>query len=169
MENQNRENDEEREGGGKAATTTKRRGDYRPVVGIAIVSLLVCGLFFPLLITGIAQVVLPYQANGEIVDGPNGQPVGSNVIAQNFTASVFFQPRANVSASGLDPDIPVQDALSQVPHISNATGIPVAALDLLVNSSVDAQGQAVELQYVNVLSLNLMLVSDYPSVYAAYR
>ena len=168
MENEKTRHDD-KEDGEKAPPTPRRGGDYRPVVGIAVVSLLVCGLFFPLLITGIAQVVLPYQANGEIVDGPNGQPVGSNVIAQNFTSAVFFQPRANQSASSLDPDIPVQDALSQVPHISGATGIPAASLEQLVNASVDAQGRAVELQYVNVLSLNLQLVQDYPSVYAQYR
>ena len=98
----------------------KEKADYRPVVGIAIVSLLVCGLFFPLLITGIAQVILPYQANGQIAH-LGGQPVGSNMITQNFTEPFFFHAR-NDSASGLDPDITVQDALSQIPRISNATG-----------------------------------------------
>ena len=151
----------------KRSGDAKRRADYRPVIGIAIVSMLVCGLFFPLLITGIAQVIFPYQANGEIVDGPNGQPVGSNHIAQNFTMPVFFHPR-NDSASGLDPDITVQDALSQIPGISNATGIAPAFLQLLVDQNVDPQGHAVELQYVNVLSLNLELVRDFPAVYSAY-
>jgi potassium-transporting ATPase KdpC subunit len=143
-----------------------KKGDYRPVVGIAIVSLLVCGLFFPLLITGIAQVILPYQANGQIAH-LNGQPVGSNVITQNFTQPVFFHPRNN-SASGLDPDITVQDALSQIPGISNATGIPMATLQQLVNQNIDQQGQAVELQYVNVLSMNLLLVQMFPSTYSEY-
>lgn len=146
----------------------RAKGDYRPVVGVAIISLLVCGLFFPLLITGIAQVAFPYQANGEILKGPNGQPVGSYNSAQNFTLPIFFHPR-NDSASGIDPDITVQDAVSQIPRISNATGIPVANLQLLVNQNIDEQGRLVELQYVNVLSLNLQLVKDYPTVYAAYE
>ena len=141
--------------------------DYRPVLGIALVSLLICGVFFPLLITGIGQLFFPYQANGEVVTGPNGEQVGSNLIAQNFTLPVFFHPR-NDSASGLDPDITVQDALSQAPGISAATGIPLAALQQLVDRNIDQQGRLVELQYVNVLSLNLQLVEAYPSVYAAY-
>jgi K+-transporting ATPase ATPase C chain len=147
----------------------KRRagGAYRPVLGIALVSLLICGLFFPLLVTGIAQVFFSYQANGEIVTGANGQPVGSNIIAQNFTSPVFFHAR-NDSASGLDPDITVQDALSQIPAISSATGIAATALQQLVDRNVDQQGRYVELQYVNVLSLNLQLVKAYPSVYGPY-
>ena len=142
------------------------KADYRPVIGIAIVSLLVCGLFFPLLITGLAQVIFPYQANGELVTH-DGLTVGSNLIAQNFTLPIFFHPRNN-SASGLDPDITVQDAFSQIRQISNATGIPVAALQQLVDKNIDPQGRYVEPQYVNVLSLNLQLVDAYPSVYSAY-
>ncbi len=146
----------------------KEKADYRPVIGIAIVSLLVCGLFFPLLITGIGQALFPYQANGELVH-LDGQVIGSSQIAQNFTLPIFFHDRVeSLSASGLDPDITVQMADVQIPGISNATGIPVASLQQLVNQNIDLQGRAIELQYVNVLSLNLQLVKDYPSVYAAY-
>ncbi len=130
MENSNQEKKE------------KQRTDYGPVVGIAIISLLVCGLFFPLLITGVAQVILPYQANGEVVH-LGGVAVGSNNIAQNFTLPIFFHPR-NDSASRLDPDITVQDALSQIPRISNATGIPEASLQQLVDQNIDQQGRYVE-------------------------
>src|ERR1700730_5177486 len=130
----------------------KQEADYRPVVGIAVISLLVCGLFFPLLITGVAQVILPYQANGEVVN-LNGHAVGSNIITQNFTLPAFFHPRNN-SASGLDPDNTLQDAFSQIPRISNATGISIANLQQLVDQNINPQGRYVELQYVNVLSLN---------------
>ena len=145
----------------------RAKADYRPVIGIAIVSLLVCGVFFPLLITGLAQVIFPTQANGDLAKLPNGQTVGSYLIAQNFTLPIFFHPR-NDSASGLDPDITVQDAFSQIPGISNATGIPIPALQQLVNNKIDPQGRYVELQYVNVLSLNIQLVESYPSFYSAY-
>ena len=104
------------------------KADFKPVVGIAIVSLLICGVFFPLLITGFAQTVFPYQANGEVVH-LDGQVVGSNMIAQNFTLPIFFHTRVeSQSASGLDPDITVQMADAQVAGISNATGIPASAL-----------------------------------------
>jgi K+-transporting ATPase ATPase C chain len=130
---------------------------------MTLVSLLLCGLFFPLLITGIAQVALPYQANGEIVQF-NGRPAGSELIAQSFNGSKFFQPR-NDSASGVDPDITVQDAYSQIPAISAATNISSNALHQLVDGKTDLVSKIFGNPYVNVLDLNLALIQEYPSVY----
>jgi K+-transporting ATPase c subunit len=147
----------------------KEKADFRPVVGIAIVSLLVCGLFFPLFITAIAQVpFLSGNANGDLAH-LDGKVVGSYQIAQNFTLPIFFHTRnESQSASGLDPDITMQMADSQIPGISNATGIPVGALQQIVNQNVDVQGQAVELQFVNVLAMNIQLINAYPTVYQNY-
>jgi K+-transporting ATPase ATPase C chain len=149
----------------------KKRGmksGLRPIIGMAFISLLLCGLFFPLLITGIAQAVLPYQANGELVQ-LNGKTVGSNLIAENFTLPVFFHER-NVtdSASGVDPDITVQNAYSQISRISNASGIPVTALRSLVDSNTEGTLWIFGSPYVNVLKLNLLLISHYPSAYARF-
>jgi K+-transporting ATPase ATPase C chain len=145
----------------------KRFGpQVRPVVGVAILSLLVCGLLFPLFVTAVGQVLFPSQANGSLVK-LDGRTVGSELIAQGFAQPVFFQPR-NGSASGVDPDITLQDAMSQVQRISSTTGIPVLSLQQLVDRNVDPAGTLVELQYVNVLSLNVQLVQDYPSAYSAY-
>jgi K+-transporting ATPase ATPase C chain len=135
---------------------------------MAIVSLLICGLFFPLLITGVAQVLLPYQANGEVAQ-LNGRPIGSVLIAQNFNQTVFFYPRpSNESASGVDPDITVQDAYSQVPRISNATGIPAASLKQIIDLNTDYASRLLGDPYVDVLTLNLALINAYPSVYSSY-
>jgi len=142
-------------------------GKFRPVIGMALISLLLCGLFFPLLITGIAQVLLPYQANGEIVQF-NGHPAGSELISQNFSLPIFFQPR-NDSASGVDPDITVQDAYSQIPRISNATGIASSSLKQLVDSKTDEISRIFEDPYVNVLDLNLALIQMYPTPYGSFH
>jgi K+-transporting ATPase ATPase C chain len=140
---------------------------YRPALGLAIISLLMCGLFFPLLITGIAQVLMPYQANGEIVQ-LNGRDVGSNLIAQNFISPVFFQPR-NDSASGVDPDITLQSAYSQIPRIHDATGISSDALVRIVNQNVEGTLWIFGSPYVNALQLNLILAKTYPSIYKISR
>ena len=138
----------------------------RPVVGTAIISMLVCGLFFPLLIAGIAQVALPYQANGEVVQF-NGRAAGSELIAQGFNGSKFFQPRnSSDSASGVDPDITVQTAYSQIARISTATNISAAALKQLVDSKTDLVSKIFGNPYVDVLDLNLALIQEYPSVYS---
>ena len=135
------------------------------MVGIALVSLLICGLFFPLLITAIGQALFPYQANGEIVQ-LNGRNVGSNLISNNFTLPIFFHARpANESASTVDPDITLQDAYSQIPRISNSTGISSAVLMNIVNSNTEGKYWIFGTPYANVLHLNLVLVKAYPLVY----
>jgi K+-transporting ATPase ATPase C chain len=139
--------------------------NYKPVAGLALVSLIICGLLFPLLITGIAQVILPYQANGEIVQ-LNGRNVGSNLIAQGFNSTKLFHARpASQSASGVDPDIPMADALSQVPRISSATGIYSTTLVSIVNGNVEGTLWIFGSPYVNVLKLNLILIEGNPTVY----
>ena len=144
-------------------TENKEKLNFKSIVGLAVVSLLICGLFFPLLVTGIAQVFFPYQANGEIVQ-LDGKAVGSNLIAQNFTLPIFFHPR-NDSASGVDPDITLQDAYSQIPRISNATGISSVALTNIVNQDQEGTLWIFGSPYVNVLRVNLELIREYPSTY----
>ena len=147
-------------------TENKEKINFKPIIGLAVISLLICGLFFPLLITGIAQVFFPYQANGEIVQ-LNGKDIGSNLIAQNFDLPIFFHPR-NDSASGVDPDITLQDAYSQVPGISNATGISSAALTNLVSQNQEGTMWNFGSPYVNVLRVNLELIKEYPSDYSEF-
>jgi K+-transporting ATPase ATPase C chain len=139
--------------------------NLKPIIGLALVSLLICGLFFPLLITGLGQVFFPYQANGELVK-LNGQAVGSNLIAQNFTLPIFFQTRdQSTSASGVDPDITLQQAYSQIPRISNATGIAADLLTKIVNQNEEGTLWIFGSPYVNVLRINLALIRVYPDIY----
>jgi K+-transporting ATPase ATPase C chain len=147
-------------------TENKEKLNFKPIVGLAVVSLLICGLFFPLLVTGIGQVLFPYQANGEIVQ-LNGKAVGSNLIAQNFTLPIFFHTR-NDSASGVDPDITLQDAYSQIPRISNATGISSAALTNIVNQNQEGTLWIFGSPYVNVLRINRELIKEFPSAYSEF-
>src|SRR5437660_6554499 len=113
---------------------------YGPALRLAIVSMLLCGLVFPLLVTGFAQVLLHDQANGSIahLDGSNGRSVGSYLIAQNFSSPFFFHSRnVTLSASGVDPDITLADALSQIPRISAATNITLSDLSRFVAQSIE--------------------------------
>jgi K+-transporting ATPase ATPase C chain len=147
-------------------TENKEKWNFKPIIGLTVISLLVCGLFFPLLVTGIAQVFFPYQANGEI-EQLDGKDVGSNLIAQSFTLPIFWHPR-NDSASGVDPDITLQNAYSQIPQISNASGIPVDSLANIVNQNQEGTLWIFGSAYVNVLRINLVLIKDYTSIYGGF-
>jgi K+-transporting ATPase ATPase C chain len=141
---------------------------FSPAIRIVILMIITTGVAYPLLVTTIGQTVMPYQSNGSQVV-LDGKVVGSELIAQNFNSTKFFQPR-NDSASGVDPDITPDSAISQIPAISSATGIPVNALKTLVDLDIARNKETNALvfapDYVNVLNLNVELVKQYPEVYA---
>src|SRR2546421_2019506 len=141
------------------------RRNYGPAIRLALVSLILCGLVFPLVITGFAQLIFPSQANGSLVQF-HSKTVGSSLIAQNFSLPIFFHPR-NDSASGVDPDITVQDAYSQIPRISSATGISADRLQQIVIQNEEGAFWIFGTPYVNVLELNLALINQTGS--SAYK
>jgi potassium-transporting ATPase KdpC subunit len=143
------------------------RQNYGPAIRLAVISMVLCGLVFPLVITGFAQVLFPSQANGSIVQF-HGKNVGSNLIAQDFKLPIFFHPR-NDSASGVDPDITIQDALSQIPKIASATGLSVDALQQIVNRDLEGALWISGTLYVNVLRLNIDLIQTGNSAYRSFQ
>jgi potassium-transporting ATPase KdpC subunit len=142
---------------------------FSPSIRIVILMIVTTGVAYPLLVTAIGQTALPYQSNGSQVV-LNGTVVGSELISENFNSTKFFQPRNSTdSGSGVDPDITPAEAYSQIPAISNATGIPVNALKTLVELDIernkDANGLLFAPDYVRVLNLNVELVKQYPEIY----
>jgi K+-transporting ATPase ATPase C chain len=66
--------------------------DILKAIRITLVFGLIGGVIYPLVITGISQLVFHDQANGSLIV-VNGQVVGSSLIGQNFTADKYFQGR----------------------------------------------------------------------------
>ena len=180
-------------------------------IRMALFTLVVLGLAYPLAMTGIAQVLMPAQSNGSLVKSANGTVVGSSLIGQNFTDAKYFHGRPSAagadgydasasgasnlaptskalvdavtsrvasavaedpglvagkvpidmvtaSASGLDPDISIANALAQVARVAAARGMSADAVRNVVDAHITPRtlGLLGEPR-VNVLELNLAL------------
>lgn len=184
------------------------RAALRPAFVLLLLLAAITGLAYPALITGVAQVALPSQANGSLIT-ENGKIVGSALIAQGFAGPAYFHPRPSAagkgydasasaatnlapgskdlrdaiaarvaeareqgltrvqsvppdlvttSASGLDPDLSPEAALSQVSRVAKARGIGEARVRALVESSVAYPLLGIIGDpHVNVLLLNRQL------------
>jgi len=69
----------------------------RPAIGLFIALSILTGLIYPLLMTGIAQVLFPQQAGGSLVER-DGKPVGSRLIGQNFSDPKYFWGRLSATS-----------------------------------------------------------------------
>jgi K+-transporting ATPase ATPase C chain len=88
----------------QAQTKASLLEDLVPSIRAAVVTLVLTGLAYPLLMTGIAQVVFPRRANGSLVTDAAGKVVGSELLAQGFQRPAYFQPRPSAAGEkGYDP------------------------------------------------------------------
>jgi len=65
---------------------------------LLLVMVVICCVIYPLVLWGIGQTFFPFQANGSLLMGPDGKPVGSRLIAQPFTKDEYFQPRPSAAS-----------------------------------------------------------------------
>jgi len=70
---------------------------------MTIVTTILLGLIYPLVVTGLAQVIFPDNANGQLIRGADGAIVGSRLIGQPFSSPGYFRSRPSAAgASGYD-------------------------------------------------------------------
>jgi len=80
---------------------TMLKNQLRPALVVTAVLMVLTGLLYPGLVTAVAQVLFPHQANGSLVT-VNGQVVGSALIGQSFAGARYFHPRPSAAGAGYD-------------------------------------------------------------------
>jgi K+-transporting ATPase ATPase C chain len=77
--------------------------DLLTAILMTIVTTVLFGLIYPLVVTGLAQVIFPDQANGTLIMSTQGTLIGSRLIGQPFSSPGYFQSRPSAAgASGYD-------------------------------------------------------------------
>ncbi|MBU8852142.1 potassium-transporting ATPase subunit KdpC [Bacillus sp. FJAT-26377] len=72
---------------------TERTGSI--IVRLTIMMMILCGLIYPVVMTGIAQTAVPSKANGSLIYSNDHQVIGSKLIGQQFTSNAFFHGRVS--------------------------------------------------------------------------
>ncbi len=75
------------------------RGHLRPAILMTLLLCVITGFVYPGIVTGLAQLLFPHQANGSLIKDASGQVVGSELIGQNFTRPEYFHPRPSAAGA----------------------------------------------------------------------
>jgi K+-transporting ATPase ATPase C chain len=72
-----------------------------PAIAITVVLTVLLGIIYPLVVTGLAQVMFPAKAGGSLIE-KDGKIIGSSLIGQPFTGPGYFHSRPSAAGSGYD-------------------------------------------------------------------
>lgn len=75
--------------------------NFTVAVLFTLVTTVLLGLAYPLVITALAQVLFPKRANGQLIRR-DGKVIGSRIIGQNFSAAGYFHSRPSAAGTGYD-------------------------------------------------------------------
>jgi potassium-transporting ATPase KdpC subunit len=106
-----------------------------PAVAILLTFTVITGVIYPVVVTGIAQVVFPGQANGSMIV-VDGKTVGSSLIGQAFDDPKYFSGRPSAAGAGYDP------TSSSGSNLSSTSKTLIDAITARVDAERKANGNA---------------------------
>ena len=75
---------------------------WKTSIRFTLVTAILLGLGYPLFVTGLAALIFPHQAAGSLIKLNDGTVIGSELLAQSFTADKYFHPRPSAAGNGYD-------------------------------------------------------------------
>jgi potassium-transporting ATPase KdpC subunit len=81
---------------------TMLRNQLRPAIVLTLLLCAITGFVYPGIVTGLAQLFFPRQANGSLISAGSGQVIGSELIGQSFARVEYFHPRPSAAGAGYD-------------------------------------------------------------------
>ena len=70
-------------------------------IAMTVVTTVLLGLIYPMVVTGLAQVIFPHKANGQLIV-KDGKVIGSSIIGQGFSGPGYFHSRPSAAGNGYD-------------------------------------------------------------------
>ncbi len=78
------------------------KNQLRPAILLTVALCAITGLVYPGVITALAQLLFPHQANGSLIRAAKGQVIGSALIGQAFSRADYFHSRPSAAGAGYD-------------------------------------------------------------------
>jgi potassium-transporting ATPase KdpC subunit len=78
------------------------KNQLRPAIVLTLLLCAITGFVYPGIVTGLAQLFFPRQANGSLINDGSGRVIGSELIGQPFARAEYFHPRPSAAGAGYD-------------------------------------------------------------------